>query len=68
MPNNPKQLKTGKENGTPEPAHDSIEAFFALLEADPLPENFLAERPRGCLPKRIDSNGMKKTEPKQSCE
>jgi antitoxin VapB len=36
---------TGEIILTPKPTPKSIDDFFALLEAEPLPEDFLAERP-----------------------
>lgn len=36
---------TGEVILTPKPTRKSIDAFFALLEAGPLPEDFRAERP-----------------------
>lgn len=35
---------TGEIILTPKPTRKSLEAFFALLDAEPLPEDFLAER------------------------
>jgi virulence-associated protein VagC len=41
-------VRTGSANNeiilTPKPTRKSLEAFFALLDADPLPEEFLSER------------------------
>jgi antitoxin VapB len=37
---------TGEIILTPKPTRKSIDDFFALLEAEPLPEDFLAERPQ----------------------
>jgi antitoxin VapB len=35
---------TGEIILTPKPTRKSLEAFFALLDAEPLPEDFLSER------------------------
>lgn len=40
-----KNETTGEIILTPKPTRKSIDDFFALLEAEPLPEDFLAERP-----------------------
>ncbi|MBL8438531.1 MAG: AbrB/MazE/SpoVT family DNA-binding domain-containing protein [Zoogloeaceae bacterium] len=36
---------TGEIILTPKPTRQSVEDFFTLLEAEPLPDNFLRERP-----------------------
>jgi antitoxin VapB len=41
-----KNEATGEIILTPKPTRKSIGNFFALLEAEPLPEDFLAERPK----------------------
>lgn len=38
-----KSVATGEIILTPKPARKSLEAFFALLDAEPLPEDFLSE-------------------------
>lgn len=40
-----KNEATGEIILSPKPPQDSLEAFFALLDASPAPDNFLAERP-----------------------
>lgn len=39
-----KNEATGEITLSPKPTPDTLEAFFALLEAEPLPRDFLAKR------------------------
>lgn len=42
-----KNEATGEVILTPKPTRKSLDEFFALLEAEPLPEEFLSERDNG---------------------
>ena len=51
---------TGEISLLPKPTADSLEAFFALLEANPLPRDFLAKRHNPVEEPRNPLKGWKK--------